>query len=113
MYYKNSVTYIRTILTERGIVSKEDPEATHTLEHILWMCDEIEQMSEWSFSKATKAARWIGWIYAALEEQCRSKGYDDLLWSNEDSRVRARWDVMEGYHLPKWCRVWHVVAIRL
>jgi len=61
-------------------------------DHLLWMITEIGEWDCTSAKCASKAGRWIGWMYRAMEEL--------NLWTNLLSRARAKEDVEAGYHLP-------------
>lgn len=98
MFYKNSRKKIEDVIKKyypnvvpcryKGTIKKEN-----LPEHVLWM---VYEMNEWdcsSIKRATKAGRWIGWMFRAMEEL--------NIWSNEDSRHCAKSDVELGFHLPE------------
>jgi len=60
--------------------------------HVLWMAKEMETWDTSSLKRATKAGRWIGWMFRATEEL--------RLWSNDDSRMYVKKDGDVGYDLP-------------
>ena len=61
-------------------------------EHLFWMISEVSSWDTSSIKHATKAGRWIGWMYRAMEELG--------LLDNEGSRIVAKKDMNAGYHLP-------------
>ena len=60
--------------------------------HLLWMVEIMGSWDTFSVKEAVKAARWIGWIFRAMEELG--------LHTKEDSRSFSKMDVDKGYHLP-------------
>lgn len=72
MFYQHSITEVRNAIEQvkPGTSAKEcvlEIGMPATLEHILWMCDRIQEMDTSSEDELAKASRWIGWIYAQME----------------------------------------------
>lgn len=95
-YYAHSIQAIRELLSKSyGIgTACKDVSARPTHGHLLWMCLQIESLDPENIKDATKAARWIGWIFAVLELNAT------LEWDNKLSHKYARLDVREGRDLP-------------
>ena len=73
-----------------------------TMPHLLWMAQEIERFGAWSWKDAAKAARWIGWMFAAMERLNEERQFqDESTWTNLDSRNAARIDARAGMGVPK------------
>ena len=111
MFYERSVLEIQkrllVVCEQRHIdltpVRNASDDRLHSrIRHLLWM---IETIKSWptrgkgSGRRARKAARWIGWMYASLEELGRAEDVS-LTWTSEDSRSHARFDVNHGYDRP-------------
>lgn len=96
MFYEFSIEQIR-----KRIGSQHQPvrneEGRHTFSHVLWMCEQIEAMNEYSILAAFKAGRWIGWIFAVMEMRSAE-------WTNGHSRNFARWDHVCATDCPKGFR---------
>lgn len=83
-YYPVTITAVRREMTCHA--------RTPAIDHIQWMCDQIESFDPYSLSAALKAARWIGWIYASVEQLG--------VWDNTVSREMARADSLFGFDRP-------------
>jgi hypothetical protein len=72
--YPTTIAAVRVRAEREGAVEAQ---------HVLWMCGEIEQMTD-----PLTAARWIGWILCKAE----TWGW----WQNDTSRDLVRVDVQQG-----------------
>lgn len=66
------------------------------IEHLLWMMDEIEEMTD-----IVKASRWIGWVYRSMET------IPLPLLSNEDIRDVAKID-SKNIKDTKWLKAFEL-----
>lgn len=83
-YYPVTTAAVRRELCER--------EATARVQHIFWMCDQIDGFDPYSLSDALKAARWIGWIFHEMENM--------KVWDNSVSRELAGADALFDFDRP-------------
>lgn len=86
-YYPVTITEVRRVL--------RDPSALWSptmTQHLLKMCDQIDHFDVFSLAAALKAARWIGWILAEVEQRDH--------WPNSVSRDLIRADVLHGHDRP-------------
>lgn len=83
-YYPVTITAVRRELSCH--------EATDSVTHLYWMCDQIEGFDPYSLGAALKAARWIGWIFASMEQM--------KVWDNTVSRELARADSLFDFDRP-------------
>jgi len=83
MYYSYSIELIRNkikiFLHKRKKIASKQKE---TIDHILWMLNEIENMKN---DRPAKAGRWIGWVLANLE-------FMEII-TNQESQDMIRTDV--------------------
>lgn len=95
MFYRESLERIKKTLEEKfPEAHPKEGIGTDTLpHHLLWMTERIKEFDTQSTGDATKAARWIGWMYCVCELVLN-------LWDNQTSRDIARNDVLRGNHLP-------------
>ncbi len=97
MYYKKSITALRNVLLEKVPHSKpmyqELPLGmVAPTSYLLWMCAEVKAFDTKSEKCASKAGRWVGWMFAHAE----LKG----LFSNKQTRDLMRKDVEKGLDKP-------------
>ncbi len=105
MYYPNAVQSVRQYLLALNHVPKYNPDSHPDGDYLLWMCDEIEKMDEWSLHDALKASRWIGWIFGALEAGSSAGGFNQYFpWKHSESRLRVSRDAEDGLMYPIWLR---------
>lgn len=95
MFYANTIKIVRS---KFPVVAPVKSEITQGPAHLLWMCDQIESFDERSLDMAFKAARWIGWILAALEST------PELYWTNTVSRQLVKLDVAQDHDRPTYMR---------
>ncbi len=80
------------------------------LSHILWMCDEMENLPTDSLEAATEAGRRVGWMLAQMEafetevpreswEYTKPRSYHHE-WSHQDSLLLIGKDVKRGFDKP-------------
>ena len=95
MFYRQSLSRMETLIQDRfpDSIPQEGISPATIHQHILWMIGRIRQFDTSSVGDATKAARWIGWMYCVCELVLH-------LWDNSTSRDIAREDVSQGNHLP-------------
>lgn len=90
-YYPHTLAAIRTGIESKHGVTTPDPDGVpaNMAGYILWMAEQVKNMDSHSLESAIKAARWIGWMSKAVE--------DDLkLWDNQHTRDLIREDRLEG-----------------
>lgn len=95
MFYEQSLSRIEVAIKDRfpDSMAQEGISSATIPHHLLWMINQIKRFDTKSVADATKAARWIGWMYCVCELVLN-------LWSNDTSRDIAREDVSLGNHLP-------------
>ncbi|MFM2381581.1 MAG: hypothetical protein RLZZ76_348 [Candidatus Parcubacteria bacterium] len=95
MFYQNTIQCVRA---QFPTVEPCESAMTTGEAHLLWMCEKIESFDEDSLQYAFKAARWIGWVLAGVEQSSHAH------WTNENSREIVRLDVKQGFDKPTYMR---------
>ena len=98
-FYVQTITEVlRTIqdkfpgIKESNVLNKDQSNLPN---YFVWMCNSVLKFNYSSWADALKAARWIGWILRAAEQDLR-------LWDNTKSRNLIRNDVELRFDRPRF-----------